>query len=56
MRHADQIFDTNIIAYCQQNWYVRLATYTDLFILTLIWVGVGNSIPHVGFPLITQKR
>ena len=27
------VFRTNIIAYCQQNRYVRLAIYTDLFTL-----------------------
>ena len=27
------VFHANIIAYCQQNWYVRLAIYTDLFTL-----------------------
>ena len=27
----------NIIAYCQQNWYVRLAIYTDLFTLRIHW-------------------
>ena len=26
----DHFFYTNVIAYCQQNWYVRLAIYTDL--------------------------
>ena len=29
-------FHTNIIAYCQQNRYVQLAIYTDLFFLGLI--------------------
>ena len=29
----DHVFHTNIIAYCQQNRYVRLAIYTDLFTL-----------------------
>ena len=32
----DHVFHTNVIAYCQQNRYIRLATYTDL--LTLIGV------------------
>ena len=27
---VDHIFHTNVIAYCQQNWYVALAIYTDL--------------------------
>ena len=31
----DHVFHTNIIAYCQQNRYVRLAIYTDLFILNM---------------------
>ena len=31
----DHVFYTNIIAYCQQNCYVWLATYTDLFTLRL---------------------
>ena len=32
--HAlDHVFHTNIIAFCQQNRYVRLAIYTDLFTL-----------------------
>ena len=30
------MFHTNIIAYCQQNRYVRLAIYTDLFTLIFI--------------------
>ena len=30
----DHLFHINIIAYCQQNRYVRLAIYTDLFTLT----------------------
>ena len=29
----DHVFHTNIIAYCLKNWYLRLATYTDLFTL-----------------------
>ena len=29
----DHVFHTNIIAYRQQNWYVRLAIYTDSFTL-----------------------
>ena len=29
------VFHTNIIAYCQQNWYVQLAIYTDLFTLNI---------------------
>ena len=29
----DHVFHTNIIAYCQQNGYIRLAIYTDLFTL-----------------------
>ena len=29
----DHVFHNNIIAYSQQNWYVRLAIYTDLFTL-----------------------
>ena len=31
----DHVFHTNIIAYCQQNRYVRLAIYTDLFTLSI---------------------
>ena len=31
----DHVFHTNIIAYCQQNRYVRLAIYTDIFTLML---------------------
>ena len=31
----DHVFHTNIIAYCQQNWYVRLAIYTDSFTLII---------------------
>ena len=31
----DHVFHTNIIADCQQNWYVRLATYTNLFTLSM---------------------
>ena len=27
----DHVFHTNIIGYCQQNWYVRFALYTDSF-------------------------
>ena len=27
------VFHANIIAYCQQNWYLQLAIYTDLFTL-----------------------
>ena len=26
----DLVFHTNIIACCQQNWYIRFAIYTDL--------------------------
>ena len=29
----DYVFHANIIAYCQQNQYVWLATYIDLFAL-----------------------
>ena len=29
----DYIFHANFIAYFQQNWYVRLAIYADLFTL-----------------------
>ena len=29
-------FCVNIIAYCQENWYVRLALYTDLFTLSVL--------------------
>ena len=29
----DHVFHTNIIAYCQQNQYIRLAIYTGLFTL-----------------------
>ena len=29
----DHVFHTNIIAYCHQNRYVRLAIYTHLFTL-----------------------
>ena len=29
------VFHTNIIAYCQQNQYVRLAIYTDLITVTV---------------------
>ena len=31
----DHVFHTNITTYCQQNWYVQFAIYTDLFTLTL---------------------
>ena len=31
----DHVFQIHIIAYCQQNRNVRLATYTDLLTLTL---------------------
>ena len=27
------VFHSNIIAYCQQNWYIGLAMYSDLFTL-----------------------
>lgn len=27
----DHVFNTNIIVYCQQDWYVRLAIYTVFF-------------------------
>ena len=30
----NHVFLTNIIAYCQQNRYVRFAIYTDLFTLS----------------------
>ena len=30
----DQVFQTTVIGYCQQNQYERLAIYTDLFTLT----------------------
>ena len=29
----DHVFHTNIIAYCQQNVYLRFTIYTDLFTL-----------------------
>ena len=29
----DHVFCTNITAYCQQNWYVWFAIFTDLFTL-----------------------
>ena len=29
----DHVLLTNIIAYCQQNWYLRFAIYTDWFSL-----------------------
>ena len=32
----DHVFHTNIIAYCQQNRYVRLAICTDLFTLSVL--------------------
>ena len=37
------------IAYCQQNWYVRLAIYTDLFTLNskYIFNGFDNIIPLI---------
>ena len=33
MATTDHAFHTNIIAYCQQNWYVWLAIYIDRFTL-----------------------
>ena len=38
----DHVFRTNIIAYCQQNRYVRLAIYTDLFTL----IGRFENVDH----------
>ena len=35
----DHVFHTNIIAYCQQNQYVRFAIYTDPLNLNL-----GNNV------------
>ena len=29
-------FYVDIIAYCQENWYVRLAIYNDLFTLSIL--------------------
>ena len=43
------IFHTNIIAYCQQNRYVRLAIYTDLFTL------ISNLAATQFSPLINAK-
>ena len=36
----DHVFYTNIIAYCQQNRYVRLAIYTDIFTLNGVVLNV----------------
>ena len=33
----DHVFETNIIVYCQQNRYARLAIYKDLFTLITNW-------------------
>ena len=47
----DHVFDTDIIAYCQQNRYLRLSMYTDLF--TLIYFG---SIQCIYMHLIWQSK
>ena len=44
MVHPDHVFHTNIIAFCQQNWYVQSAIYTDLFTLS-IFSYFSNGIP-----------
>ena len=38
-----QVFYTNIIVYCQQNWYVRLAIYTDLFTFSSFEVSLNGK-------------
>ena len=39
----DHAFLTNIIAHCQQNQYLRLAMYTDLFTLRVQMFKRGDS-------------
>ena len=44
----DQVFHTNITAYCQQNRYVRLAIYTELF--TLIAILLTSKLNLISLP------
>ena len=39
----DHVFHANIIAYCQQNWCVWLAIYTDLF-TEMFYESLKNSL------------
>ena len=47
-----QVFHTNIIAYCLQNWYVRLAIYTNLFTLSSFEVLLNGKQQQLSFNLV----